>query len=65
MSFDDYECTVTISRKRYAELVIAENDANRLKDIIARAADNYVGFDYKELQLLRDLLVHDEGAKAE
>lgn len=65
MSFDDYECTVTISRKRYAELVIAENDANRLKDIIARAADNYVGFDYKELQLLRDLLVHDEGANAE
>ena len=39
MSYNDNEASVTISRKRYAELVIAEADAKRLMAIICQAAD--------------------------
>ena len=39
MSYNDNEASVTISRQRYAELVIAEKDAQRLKAIICQACN--------------------------
>lgn len=57
MNTNDNECTVTISRARYAELVIAERDATRLKEIIASRAKEYSSLTYLEVQTLRDLLI--------
>lgn len=57
MNVTDNECTVTISRARYAELVVAEKDANRLKEIIADRANEYLGLSYAEIKTLRDLLI--------
>lgn len=60
MHIDDNECTVTISRKRYAELVIAERDADRLKTIIRDCADNYKALGVEDLKILRNLLCWEE-----
>lgn len=60
MHIDDNECTVTISRKRYAELVIAEKDAERLKSIICAYADNYLSMGVEDLKILRNLLCPKE-----
>ena len=57
MNMTDVGSTVTISRARYAELVIAERDANRLKEIIASRAKEYGDIKYSELRILSDLLV--------
>ena len=62
MPYNDGECTVTISRQRYAELVVAEKDAQRLKTVICRCADDYLGLSYEELKVLRDLLIPREEA---
>ena len=65
MSYNDNEASVTISRKRYAVLVIAEKDAERLKAIICDAADDYKSLSHAELKVLRNLLIpkeaYDEG----
>lgn len=55
MTFDDNESSVTISRARYAELVVAEQDAKRMKDIIASKVAEWQGFTLEELRILRDL----------
>lgn len=55
MTFNDNECSVTISRARYAELVNAEQDANRLKGIIANKVEHYSGLTLQDLRILRDL----------
>lgn len=60
MSYNDNECTVTISRHRYAELVIAEKDAERLKTIIRECADNYQSLGVEDLKILRNLLCTKE-----
>ena len=60
MNFDDNECTVTISRARYAELVVAEQDAKRLKEIIADKCEHFVGITLEELRILRDLFMLKE-----
>ena len=49
------ENLVTISRSRYEELIVAEQDANRLKDIISSKVDHYAGLSLQELRILRDL----------
>lgn len=48
---------VTISQARYAELVVAEQDAKRLFEIIANKANNYHSLENKELRILRDLFI--------
>lgn len=60
MSYNDNEASVTISRQRYAELVVAEADAKRLKAIIQDAADNYGSLSHAELKILRNLLIGKE-----
>lgn len=60
MTYNDKEASVTISRQRYAELVIAEADAKRLKEIIAKAVENYSSLSYENLKVLRDLLIPKE-----
>ena len=65
MNVTDAGCTVTISRARYAELVVAEQDAKRLKEIIADRANEFIGLSYSEIKTLRDLLIpetKEEGA---
>ena len=65
MSYNDNEASVTISRKRYAELVIAEADSKRLMAIICQAADEYNSLSNADLKILRNLLnpkeAYDEG----
>ena len=51
------ECVVTIPQSRYEELLIAEQDANRLKGIIASKTNHYTGLSLEELRILRDLLM--------
>lgn len=51
---------VTISQARYAELVIAEQDVKRLKEIIADRANGYLGLTYSEIKTLRDLLIPEK-----
>ena len=60
MTYNDNEASVTISRQRYAELVIAEADAQRLKAIIFDAAENYRSLSHDNLKVLRDLLIPKE-----
>ena len=55
MSYNDNEASVTISRQRYAELVIAEKDAERLKAIICGYADSYLSLGVDDLKVLRKL----------
>ena len=43
---------ITITRARYAELLIAESDANRLKDIIHERAGKFQGMNFEEIQLI-------------
>lgn len=43
---------ITITRARYAELLIAESDANRLKDIIHKMAVRFRGMSHDEVQLI-------------
>ncbi len=47
---------ITITRARYAELLIAEADANRLKAIIHERAEKYQGMNFDEIQLINNLL---------
>lgn len=56
MTYNDNEASVTISRQRYAELVIAEADAQRLKAIILEAVENYHTLSREELKVLCTLL---------
>lgn len=60
MTYNDNEASVTISRQRYAELVIAEADAQRLKAIIFDAVENYRSLSHDNLKVLRDLLIPKE-----
>ncbi len=60
MTYKDNEASVTISRQRYAELVIAEAVAKRLKAIISQAVDDYMPLGHGELKVLRDLLIPKE-----
>lgn len=60
MTYNDNEASVTISRQRYAELVIAEADAQRLKAIIFECAENYRSLPYEAMQVLRNLLIPKE-----
>lgn len=55
MNYNDNEASVTISRQRYAELVIAEADAERLKAIIRQSCNNYHVLSHAELKVMRDL----------
>lgn len=57
MNVTDVGCTVTISRARYAELVVAEQDAKRLKGMIASKANEFLGISHAEIKTLRDLLI--------
>ena len=57
MTYNDNEASVTISRQRYAELVIAEADAQRLKAIISDAVENYHSLSREELKVLCTLLI--------
>ena len=43
---------ITITRARYAELLIAESDANRLKDIIHERAGKFQGMNFEEIKLI-------------
>ncbi len=56
MTYKDNEASVTISRQRYAELVIAEADAKRLKAVIYDAVENYHNLSREELKVLCTLL---------
>ena len=60
MSINENECMVAISQKRYAELVIAEKDAERLKAIICKAADDYHTLTVQELKVIRNMLMPQE-----
>ena len=60
MTYADEDCSVTISRARYAELIIAEQDANKLKNLIAQRAESWESITGKELELLRDLYMPKE-----
>ena len=64
MTYNDNECSVTISRQRYAELVIAEKDAERLKLIIETYSDLAMDMSITEINILRNLL-NPKGAKHE
>lgn len=55
MTYADEECSVTITRARYAELVIAEQDAKKLKAFLAMRAEQWNSITGQELELLRDL----------
>ena len=60
MTYNDNEASVTISRQRYAELVIAEADAKRLKAIIFECAENFRSLSFDDLKVLRNLLIPKE-----
>ena len=60
MTYNDNEASVTISRQRYAELVIAEADAQRLKAIIFECAENFRSLSFDDLKVLRNLLIPKE-----
>ena len=60
MNINENECTVTISQKRYAELVIAEKDAERMKAIICKSCNNYHALSHAELKVMRDLFCPQE-----
>ena len=60
MTYNDNEASVTISRQRYAELVIAEADAQRLKAIIFECAENFRSLSFDDLNVLRNLLIPKE-----
>lgn len=60
MSYNDNEASVTISRQRYAELVIAEKDAERLKAIICKSCNNCHALSHAELKVMRDLFCPKE-----
>lgn len=46
---------ITITRARYAELLIAEADANRLKKILFERAEQYQGMTFEEIRLIASL----------
>lgn len=52
---EQFACDINITRARYAELLIAECDGNRLKEIIHQKATKYSGLSYDEIKVL-DLL---------
>ena len=60
MNINENECTVTISQKRYAELVIAEKDAERMKAIICKSANDYHTLTVQELKVMRNMLMPQE-----
>ena len=60
MTYNDNEASVTISRQRYAELVIAEADAKRLKAIILECAEDFRSLSFDDLKVLRNLLIPKE-----
>ena len=64
MTYNDNEASVTISRQRYAELVIAEADAQRLKAIIHDAVENYHSLSRDELKVLCTLLIPSKEEEA-
>lgn len=55
--------SVTITQARYAELLVAEHDANALKAMIFRRAENYQSMNYDEIRLLSSLYFPYEETK--
>lgn len=51
------ENDICISGERYAQLLRAEHDANRLKDYIANAYEGFETFDRGTLQVLYALFI--------
>lgn len=62
---ENFSCDITITRTRYAELLIAEHDANCLKDLIFQKAENFENLDYKEIKLLKELYFIPENESEE
>lgn len=56
---ENFSCDITITRARYAELLIAEHDANCLKDLIHQKAKNYESVEYSEVKLLDKLYFYE------
>ena len=50
---------VTITRERLEELLTAESDAERLKNLIRQKVERFEGFSFTELQLLAAFLKLD------
>ena len=47
---------VSITRDRLEELLVAEKDANRMRNLIRKKVENYDGLSYAELSLLAAFL---------
>lgn len=55
--------TVTIDRKRFEELVVAEREAQMLKDFLRnRAQTGFKGIEFEAVKLVDSLFNDDEGA---
>lgn len=58
--FEQVTPDIKITRARYTELINAEHDAICLKDMICQRAENYQGFTYEEIKLLKQLYFYAE-----
>lgn len=55
--------TVTIDRKRFEKLVVAEREARILKELLReRAQTGFLGIKYEDVKLIDSLFNDDEGA---
>lgn len=58
---DEFNMDITITRSRYAELLIAEHEAEQLKRFIARSAEKGGYMPYAERQMLMCLFNIEPG----
>ena len=58
------DVTINISHARYAQLVVAENEAHKLKGLLKQAAERGEIIGYRELALLCEVFnIEVEGCK--
>ncbi len=61
---DEFALDMTITRARYAELIIAEEEASKLKNLLKQAAERGEIIGYRELALLCEVFnIEVEGRK--